>query len=149
MKNIFLIFTLFSISIIAQETDYNIDANGCGVKGYDLVSYFDGEATSGKKEFSYTYDEVEYLFSSQGNLDKFKLNPTQYLPQYGGYCAYAMGKKGEKVKMDPSEFEIRDGKLYLFYKSYFNDTHKKWEKEGAEKLKEKADENWEEITTKP
>jgi beta-xylosidase len=33
-----------------------------------------------------------------------------------------MGEKAEKVTIDPETFIITDGKLYLFYNSYFNDT---------------------------
>ncbi len=64
-----------------------------------------------------------------------------YEPQYGGWCAYAMGNSGEKVEVDPETYKIVDGKLYLFYNKYFTNTLKSWNKDEA-KLKSKADESW-------
>jgi len=79
---------------------------------------------------------------SASNLEIFKLDPAKYTPQYGGYCAYAIGKTGEKVSINPKTFEIRDGKLYLFYNAWGVNTLALWSKEGAQDLKRKADENW-------
>ena len=61
-----------------------------------------------------------------------------------GWCAYAMGAKGEKVSIDPETFKIINGKLYLFYNSYFNNTLKSWNK-NEPTLKAKADVNWKRI----
>ena len=52
-----------------------------------------------------------------------------------------MGANGEKVEIDPSTFKILDGKLYLFYNAYFNNTLKSWNKD-EKNLKDKADRNW-------
>ncbi|MEE9349653.1 MAG: YHS domain-containing (seleno)protein [Flavobacteriaceae bacterium] len=147
MKFIYLIIILVSTSVFSQETDCNVK-NNLGVNGYDLVAYFAGEAVKGKEEFTHTYNTVSYNFSNKENLEKFKATPVEYLPQYGGWCAYAMADKGEKVDMNPETFEIRDGKLYLFYKAYFNNTYKKWLKENPEKLRSLADENWDELKAK-
>ena len=68
-------------------------------------------------------------------------NPAKYEPQYGGWCAYAMGAKGEKVSVDPKTYKIVDGKLYLFYNRLFNNTLEDWNENEA-KLKNKADANW-------
>ena len=64
------------------------------------------------------------------------------------FCAYAMGAKGSKVPVNPETFEIRDGKLYLFYNKGNTNTLTLWTKEGAKELKEKADKNWKKITNK-
>ena len=56
----------------------------------------------------------------------FDKNPEEYLPQFGGWCAYAMGQKNKKVEINPQAYSIENGKLYLFYRSYFNDTLEKW-----------------------
>ncbi len=147
MKKIILLLVMVNISLFSQNKDTNIK-NGCGVSGYDLVAYFNGNAVKGNTANIVTFEEVKYQFSTIENLEKFKSNPKQYLPQYGGWCAYAMAKKGKKVDMDPTKFEIREDKLYLFYTSVFNNTYKKWLKEKPAKLKVKANTNWDKIKTK-
>ena len=64
------------------------------------------------------YNGTTYRFISQQNREEFAKNPARYEPQYGGWCAYAMGKQGEKVEVDPETFKILDGKLFLFYNKY-------------------------------
>lgn len=146
MKKIHLIlFTIFaSVTLSAQSIPYNIQ-KGFVAKGYDVVSYFDNEAKKGDKKFTTEHDGVKFKFSSKENLEKFKSDPNAFIPQYGGYCAYAVGKNGDKVKINPETFEIRDGKLYLFYNTVFANTLEKWLEEGADNLKIEADKNWIEI----
>ncbi|MFY0628793.1 MAG: YHS domain-containing protein [Flavobacteriaceae bacterium] len=147
MKKIILIlFVAFSTSLVGQKNYYT--KKGAVAKGYDVVAYFDNEAKQGSKKISTEYDGVKFYFSSQENRNTFQKNPTKYVPQYGGFCAYAMGVNGEKVSIDPKTFEIRDGKLYLFYNSWGTNTLSLWTKEGAEALKKKADKNWKKITSK-
>ncbi|MBN9382454.1 MAG: YHS domain protein [Chitinophagaceae bacterium] len=124
---------------------YNLSKSGLAIEGYDPVAYFvSGRAMEGKKEYSYTIQGVTYQFVSPQNRDLFKAAPVKYQPQYGGWCAYAMGAKGEKVEVDPETFKVLDGKLYLFYNKYFNNTLKSWNKDEAN-LKMKADANWDRI----
>lgn len=139
MNKITLILLLLSTSLFAQQ--YNTK-NGSVANGYDVVSYFKNTAEKGKKEFSTIYDGVNFRFSSKENLNTFKNNPKQYVPQYGGYCAYAIGKTGEKVSINPKTFEIRDNKLYLFYNAWGTNTLDLWIKENPKELQQKADENW-------
>ena len=148
MKYLITIFLLgFLSNINAQQMDYNTD-KGIIAEGYDVTEYFNNKAVEGKKTYTATHDNVKYRFASQTNLDTFISNPDKYVPQYGGYCAYAVGAKSEKVTIDPETFEIRDGKLYLFYNSWGINTLTKWNDEGAEGLKNKADANWEKIKGK-
>jgi YHS domain-containing protein len=140
MKNaITLLLFLISTTFFAQN--YNTK-KGFIADGYDVVSYFNQKVEKGNKEFTAEFDGVKFKFSSKQNLALFKENPRKYTPQYGGYCAYAIGAKGKKVDIDPETFEIREGKLYLFYNSWGTNTFKMWQEEGAEQLKEKADKNW-------
>ncbi len=118
---------------------------GLAIQGYDPVAYFtEHKAVKGKQEIAYRHEGVTYYFSSAANKNLFAANPTAYEPQYGGWCAYAMGATGEKVEIDPETFKIVDGKLYLFYNSLFNNTLPKWNKEEAV-LRDKADKNWKAI----
>ena len=79
---------------------------------------------------------------------KKNLLPEAFVPQYGGFCAYAVATSGKKVGINPKSFQIKDGKLYLFYDSIFADTLEKWNEEGPTLLQTKADENWEKIAMK-
>lgn len=128
-------------SLSAQQEVVNVQ-NNFGAAGYDVVSYFEAKAIKGLTKFSVDHEDVKYRFSSEINLNKFKKDPLRYLPQYGGWCAYAMASKGEKVKINPKTFEIRNSKLYLFYDAYFDNTFEDWIEEGPDELVLKADENW-------
>ena len=141
MKKIGLLFLLISFTAFTQKHDYNTK-KGFVADGYDVVAYFNNKAENGDKKFATEYDGVKFKFSSKENLETFKKSPEKYVPAYGGYCAYAIGLKGEKVSINPKTFEIRDGKLYLFYNSWGTNTLELWRKEGAEQLKIKADINW-------
>lgn len=111
------------------------------IEGYDPVSYFDNQPVEGKSTISYSHKGITYQFANSSNLEKFKSNPEKYEPAYGGWCAYAMGETGEKVKIDPETFKIIDGKIYLFYNFWGNNTLKDWNK-NEKPLKTKADQNW-------
>lgn len=141
-----LIFLLLvsSAGAFAQTTEqenYNINKNGVAIDGYDPVSYFNGKPEEGKKEYSSEIDGVIYWFANEDNLFAFEKAPLKYIPQYGGWCAYAMGLKPEKVKIDPETYKIVDGKLYLFYNFYLTNTLKSWNKD-EDRLKNNADKNW-------
>jgi YHS domain-containing protein len=150
MKTVFISIILLSaitMQINAQDEislrkkDFNLE-KGLAIQGYDPVAYFtQNKAVIGKEELSVTYQGVIYNFSSIDNKQAFAKNPSAYEPQYGGWCAYAMGKNGQKVEVDPGTFKIIDGKLYLFYNKYFNNTLKSWNKDEAN-LKAQADVNW-------
>jgi len=148
-KLVLLLLTLVSGISFAQNdakriSQYNLE-NKLGIQGYDPVGYFNvGKAIRGKKEISTSYQGVTYNFSSVENKNTFLKNPLKYEPQYGGWCAYAMGTAGKKVEINPETFKISDGKLYLFYNAYFNNTLKSWNPEEAD-LKVKADNNWKKI----
>ncbi len=118
---------------------------GVAIKGYDPVAYFaQGKAVKGDKEINANAEGVLYYFSSTANKELFLKEYKKYEPQYGGWCAYAMGASNEKVEIDPETFKILDGKLYLFYHSWVNNTLTKWNKEEGS-LKSKADANWQAI----
>jgi YHS domain-containing protein len=145
-KLVVLVLVLISGISFAQNdakriSHYNLE-NKVAILGYDPVGYFiQGKAIKGKKEISASYQGVTYQFSSNGNKETFLKNPSKYEPQYGGWCAYAMGSANKKVEINPETFKIIDGKLYLFYNAYFNNTLKSWNPDEAN-LKVKADNNW-------
>lgn len=140
MKKLVIVFLFISTAVFSQQ-NYNLK-KGFIANGYDVVEYFNNNAEKGNKKNISTFDGVKFKFTTAKNLKKFEANPKKYIPQYGGYCAYAIGKNGEKVSINPKTFEIRDGKLYLFYNSWGTNTLQLWKKEGAENLQKKADQNW-------
>lgn len=147
MKQAIVFFFLFSAALFgnAQEQkriqSFNLE-DGLAVQGYDVVAYFTaGKAVKGSAAYTVFYQGVKYRFSSVANKEEFKKNPSKYEPQYGGWCAFAMGDYGEKVEIDPETFKILYGKFYLFYNKRLNNTLKSWNKNEAS-LKSKADVNW-------
>lgn len=133
-------------SVKRDVAQYNLEKDKAkpAVQGYDLVAYFPeggGEPKKGDAKHAFVYRGVTYWFANEKNLEAFKKNPRKYEPAYGGWCAYAMGATGEKVEIDPKSFKITDGRLYLFYKDFFNDTRSKWSKDETS-LKPKADTSW-------
>ena len=137
-------FSLFAQDATLRVKQFNLD-DKVAISGYDPVAYFkSNKAVKGNKNLSVYNQGVIYYFSSAENKEEFKKNPFKYEPEYGGWCAYAMGAKGEKVSIDPETFKIVNGKLYLFYNSFFNNTLKSWNKDEAN-LKAKADVNWTKI----
>ena len=125
-----------------RKTQLNLDKSGLAIQGYDPVAYFtSGKAVEGKKDISLDYQGASYRFASTANRDAFRADPGKYEPQYGGWCAYAMGSSGDKVEVDPETFKIVDGRLYLFYNKFFNNTLKTWNKDEAH-LRPSADKNW-------
>ena len=143
MKQVLILFTVVVMSpwLMAQEDVYNLK-DGFIAEGYDVVAYFDGMAVDGDDAFKSHYDGVGFRFSSLENKNKFDAAPEKFVPEYGGWCAYAVAKNNSKVSINPETFEVRDGKLYLFYNAFFTNTLKSWKKEGPEELRKLADENW-------
>jgi YHS domain-containing protein len=87
--------------------------DGFALKGYDPIAYFTvGQPTKGVDQYTYRWKGVTYRFTSAENLQRFKAHPEKYLPQYGGYCAYAMSLD-RIADIDPYRWAIVGGKLYL------------------------------------
>lgn len=133
------------VSINAQSAlrvkHFNIN-DGIAIQGYDPVAYFkQNKAVKGQKQFSAVAEGITYYFSTASNRELFVKSPKSYEPQYGGWCAYAMGASGEKVEVDPETFKLLDGKLFLFYHTWVNNTLKKWNQD-EKNLHQKADKNW-------
>ena len=83
------------------------------LKGYDPVAYFtDRQPTKGADQYSFQWKGVTYRFASAENLQRFKAHPEKYLPQYGGYCAYAISLN-RIADIDPDQWAIVNNKLYL------------------------------------
>ena len=109
------------------------------IDGYDVVAYFTQKAPlKGNESYSYEWKGANWSFASEENKKLFVENPEKYVPQYGGYCAFAVSK-GFTASTDPTTFEIIEGKLYLFDSK---DVKTEWMANLAEN-KKVCDANWE------
>ena len=132
--------TVFAQNEDVRKENFNIKRS-IALEGYDPVSYFNRQPREGREEFYSGYKGITYRFATATNLNKFKANPEKYEPAYGGWCAYAMGATGEKVKIDPETYKILEGKLYLFYNFWGNNTLTDWNK-NEKQLMTQGDQNW-------
>lgn len=102
------------------------------INGYDTVAYFTvGKPVKGRDDLVHEWMGAKWKFSSADNLALFKADPEKYAPQYGGYCAYGV-TQDYLVKVEPEQFTVRDGKLYLNYDA---DVQAKWAKDPAGYIK--------------
>lgn len=157
MRTFFLSFFLLFVGSYAgaaqdkatkPDPNLNVDKEGLALQGYDPVAYFiDKKPVMGQAALTYRYQGATYRLASEKNRQLFAKDPASYAPQYGGWCAYALGKRGDKVKINPESFKITDGKLYLFYKKRSYNALNPWNKK-EEILRTQADKEWQEITGK-
>ena len=144
LSSIFPATAMAQDQAVVRKKQFNLEGN-LAIDGYDPVAYFNSnKAIKGKKDLALNHQGVIYYFSSLENKEQFKSNPSHFEPEYGGWCAYAMGEKGEKVSVDPETFKIINDRLYLFYNKFFNNTLKTWNKDET-RLKQSADTNWKKI----
>lgn len=117
---------------------------GVAVGGYDPVAFFTaGKPVRGSKDITLEHQGAVWRFSTEQNRDAFKADPARYAPQYGGYCAWAVGQ-GYTAKGDPNAWKIVDGRLYL---NYNQDVQATWNKNIASNVA-KADANWPSVLKK-
>ena len=125
--------------------DFNLPADKLALAGHDPVAYFaQGKAMKGSAEITSLYRGVTYRFASEESRALFATTPEKFLPTYGGWCATAMAK-GEKVEIDPTNFKVTDGRLFLFFKAFYANAIKDWSKDEAN-LTAQADTNWKKIS---
>lgn len=131
-------------SIGGKTAQVNVDSKGLALDGYDAVAYFkENLPREGKPEFIADYNGAKWQFTSAENRDAFKAEPAKYAPQYGGYCAWAVGHN-YTAKGDPQAWRIVDDKLYL---NYNKDVQAKWA-EDIPKYVQDGDKNWKELAGK-
>ena len=91
---LFLLLNNVHAQTAKRVKHFNIDKNALAIDGFDPVSYFTANnATKGKPTISLVNDGITYRFASEQNRALFRTNPAKYEPQFGGWCAYAMGRK--------------------------------------------------------
>lgn len=98
----------------------NVDRDGVAIEGYDPVAYFTrNEAVRGNSDIAAIHDGATYYFASEQHRLMFLEDPAQYLPEYGGWCAYAMAD-GSFADIQPDQFVVHEGRLFLNFNGRIN-----------------------------
>lgn len=145
MKTVALLFVLAftGIQLHAQKSVVFAPGN-IALNGYDVVSFFKKEGpVKGQDSLTTEWENVTWKFSSRAHLDSFRKAPEQYMPAYGGYCAYGMSK-GYKAPTEAETWFVQDGRLYFNYNKEVQAT---WNK-NRDALIKTADEKWPEAMKK-
>ncbi|WP_239524950.1 YHS domain-containing (seleno)protein [Leptobacterium flavescens] len=146
-KFVGIVAALFMTLNMAAQSQ-NLDDTKIALQGYSPVSYLDmGLAQRGLKEFKSEYQGAKYYFTSKDQKKKFDANPTKYVPQYGGYCAFGVSVGG-KFRVDPNKFVVHNNKLYLFLNDVEVDALQLFKDSNANQTIAKADKNWKTLKTK-
>jgi YHS domain-containing protein len=127
-------------ALAAQAPVYTPPLSKLALEGYDPVSYFAGQPAKGDARFSATHQGVQYRFASAQNLARFQADPDAFLPQYGGYCAWAVAGN-YTAKGDPLAWKVVNGKLYL---NYDLNVQKRWAADIPGNIA-KGDHNWPQV----
>jgi YHS domain-containing protein len=136
MKKLTLLafLTLFFSAFSFADDPINSSTFGSvAIDGYDTVAYWtENKAVEGEKKFTYKFKDAKWRFATKENMELFKADPEKYMPQYGGYCAWAMS--GDKLaSVDGEAWTMYEGKLYL---NYNKRVMKDWREEKARFVKE-------------
>jgi YHS domain-containing protein len=141
-----LIVLALALTAVASLDAQKINKSwtGLAIKGYDPVAYFtEGKPVKGDAQFDFDYRGATYRFASAENRERFIKEPEKYLPQFGGFCAYAVSRN-YTADTDPLAWRIVDGKLYL---NYNRGAQEKWEQDIPGNIK-KGDTNWPALSQK-
>jgi len=139
VKSLFAFLLVTSLSLFTLSVQAgNYENSVTGVNGYDLVSYHNSKKPlRGNGNYLAVHDGVTYLFANAENQKTFEAAPGNYVPAYGGYCAFGVSV-GKKFVGDPDVWRIVDGKLYLNLDSGIQ---KDWLKDVPGRIKA-ADAKW-------
>lgn len=107
-----------------------------------LVAFY---ITFENPQSEFVWNGAKRLFSSAENLELFKQNPEKFVPQFGGYCSYAVSH-GYTADGDPEAWKIVEGKLYL---NYNLEVKKMWEQNQEQFIKDGENNRAEFQTKKP
>ena len=116
---------------------FSKDADGVALKGYDVISYLEKHDEKGTKVNSASFGGVTWWFASAEHRRIFVADPARFVPEYGGFCAYSIGR-GAAATADPRVYSATGGKLYLFFDPAVKAV---WDQEQSGSIAN-ADRNW-------
>ena len=138
------VLLVVAAAAVAPAQQVNSGRGGVAVKGYDVVAYVTaGRPMEGSEQFVHRIGATTYRFASAANRDAFAKEPERYLPQFGGFCAYAVSR-GYTADIDPQAWRIVAGKLYL---NYNRGAQAKWEQDVTGNIS-KGEANWPALSRK-
>ncbi|WOI54087.1 YHS domain-containing (seleno)protein [Parvularcula sp. LCG005] len=135
-----LFITAPAAAMAAKPPIYTGVLSNVALGEYDAVSFFDGAPKKGSASFKSTWNGADWYFVSAANKARFDADPQAFAPQYGGYCAWAVGQ-GYLAKGDPRYSTIVAGKLYL---NFNDDVLSKWKDDIPGNIRA-ADANWPDV----
>ncbi len=122
----------------------NLNDDGFIAEGYDVVAYFtDNKPVKGDPNIVKLYNGAFYVFATEEHKQLFGSDPMKYMPQYGGYCAYALSQNKLRP-INPKYFQFVDGRLMLQHSQHALDLFS----EDIPGLTTQADANWPGLETK-
>lgn len=129
-----MFFMVFSVNVFSASPIYTGLFSNTALKGFDAVSYFqgDGVPVKGSSKYQTQWRGADWWFVSKENLAAFTSNPEKFAPQYGGYCAFATAQ-GKLVKGDPLVYTVLGEKLYLNYNQKID---RDWQADRVEMIKQ-------------
>jgi len=98
----------------------------------------------GHPDITVTHEGKTHYFLNENNRATFLKSPARYEPQYGAFCSNGAAY-GIKKSSDPTEFEIVDGRLFIFGDIL---GHEFWKMHYHYNI-QKADELWPEMKNTP
>jgi len=134
-----LFFSALAAPVAMGDSDpiYTGWRNNNAVGGYDVTTFYAGVPLKGKPDHFAVYKGARWMFATQTNRDKFIAAPDDFIPAYGGYCAWAVAND-KLAKGNPKYWNVEEGRLYL----NFNRRIKaRWEKDRPRFIRE-ANERW-------
>lgn len=121
---IVLVLLIIGITVIAKKKGVSplswkmhkavSQKNELAIGGFDAVAFFEQkEAMRGSSDYTYELKGVSWNFSTEDGLERFKVDPEKFQPEFGGYCAFAVSK-GFTATPDPNSWYVHNDKLFLF-----------------------------------
>jgi hypothetical protein len=100
----FILAVLLSLPASARSRQ-STPSRQPGAAGYDAVTCFiEGQAIRGLVQFETTWNGAKWRFASADHRDRFVNAPDKFGQQFGGYCAWAVGR-GYTANGDPEDWK--------------------------------------------
>ncbi len=128
----------------AYLNSHNLPAHGVAIEGFSPVSYFHGRVERGSALFAVEHDGVTYHLTDAKQVAEWQRNPGRYAPAFGGWCAFGMSVQ-DKFPIDPTNYKIVDGRLFLFLRNQGIDALELWQKGDERELLAKAEAHWRKV----